>query len=140
MKISNPAFDQFLSNHRWAVLTSLRSSGDNPGNPVSSVVAYARDGDDFVVSTPGTTFKRKSIARDERVNLCAISNREPFNFVAIEGTAQIQTDNLEPATRLVFNAIADTGYVLPNPLDAWLESQQRVILRITPIRVSGVIR
>ncbi len=133
---SNPAFEQFLSEHRWAVLTTVRTSGA----PVNSVVAYAREGSDFVVSTPGTTFKRTSIDRDERVNLCAISNSEPFNFVAIEGIAKVQRDNLEPATRLVFEAIADTGYTLPDPLAPWLESQQRVILRITPTRISGVIR
>ncbi len=136
MKISNTAFDEFLSNHRWAVLTTLRSSGA----PVNSIVAYAREGDDFVVSTPGTTFKRTSIERDERVNLCAISNREPFNFVAIEGKANVQTENLEPATRLVFAAIEDTAFTLPDPLAPWLEAQQRVILRITPSRISGVIR
>jgi len=136
MKIPKPAFEHFLNEHRWAVLTTLRSSGA----PVNSVVAYAREGDDFVVSTPGATFKRSSIERDERVNLCAISNREPFNFVAIEGTAKVQTDNLEPATRLVFAAIEDTAFTLPDPLTPWLEAQQRVILRITPTRFSGVIR
>ncbi len=136
MSTPETALDQFLSDHRWAVLTTLRGSGA----PVSSVVAYAREGNDFVVSTPGTTFKRASIARNERVNLCAISNSEPFNFVAIEGTARVQTDDLEPATRLVFAAIADTGYTLPDPLTPWLESQQRVILRITATRISGVIR
>ena len=92
------------------------------------------------MSTPGTTFKRTSIERDERVNLGAISNREPFNFVAIEGKANVQTENLEPATRLVFAAIEDTAFTLPDPLAPWLEAQQRVILRITPSRISGVIR
>jgi len=107
---------------------------------VSSVVAYACEGDQLVVSTPGTTFKRKMLDADSRVNLCAISNAEPFNFVAIEGTAEVQTEGVAPATRLVFKAIEDTGYALPDPLDEWLETQQRVILRITPQRISGVIR
>jgi len=128
--------EKFLRSHRWAVLTSLRASG----NPVSSVVAYACEGDQLVVSTPGTTFKRKMLDADSRVNLCAISNAEPFNFVAIEGTAEVQTEGVAPATRLVFKAIEDTGYALPDPLDEWLETQQRVILRITPQRISGVIR
>ena len=46
-----------------------------------------------MVSTPGMTFKRSAIARDPRVNLCAISNAEPFNFGAIEGTVDMY--NLE---------------------------------------------
>jgi len=136
MFTEDPKLDNFLASHRWAVLTSLRASG----HPVSSVVAYACEGNQLVVSTPGSTFKRKMLDADPRVNLCAISNAEPFNFVAIEGVAEVQIEDVAPATRLVFKAIEDTGYALPDPLDEWLKSQQRVILRITPQRVSGVIR
>ncbi len=131
-----PEHDQFLSAHRWAVLTSLRSSG----GPVSSVVAYARDGEDLVVSTPGGTFKRSSIERDPRVNLCVISNAEPFNFVAIEGAAAVESDDLVRRTRLVFANLTGTGYQEPPKLEQWLEDQQRVILRIRPERMFGVIR
>lgn len=136
MPTMTPEFDAFLTAHRWAVLTCLRRTG----RPVNSVVAYARDGADFVVSTPGTTFKRRAIDVDPRINLCAISNREPFNFVAIEGTAMVQTEALTESTRRVFAAIEDAGWSLPDPLDDWLIAQQRVILRITPERISGVIR
>ncbi len=132
----DPRHDAFLSAHRWAVLTTLRQSGA----PVSSVVAYARDGDDFVVSTPGATFKRASIERDGRVNLCVISNAEPFNFVAIEGLARVESEDLTRRTRLVFANIADTGYQEPEDLAQWLADQQRVILRIAAERIHGVIR
>lgn len=132
----DPHHDTFLSAHRWAILTTLRQSGA----PVSSVVAYARDGDDFVVSTPGATFKRASIERDGRVNLCVISNAEPFNFVAIEGLARVESEDLVRRTRLVFANIADTGYREPDDLTQWLADQQRVILRIAAQRIHGVIR
>jgi PPOX class probable F420-dependent enzyme len=128
--------DCFLSDHRWAVLTTLRASGA----PVSSVVAYARDGDDLVVSTPGSTFKRGSIERDGRVNLCVISNAEPFNFVALEGYASVETDDLARHTRLVFQNLSGAGFREPEDLDGWLDSQQRVILRIRPERIYSVIR
>lgn len=133
---SNPTFDEFISAHRWAVLTSTRASGA----PVSSVVAYARDGDDLVVSTPGKTFKRSSLERNPSVNLCIITNQEPFNFVAIEGTAEVNKLDLERRTRLVFENIAVTGYPMPEDLDDWLESQDRVIITIKAQRVHGVIR
>jgi PPOX class probable F420-dependent enzyme len=132
----NAAFDEFLSEYRWAVLTTLRASGD----PVSSVVAYARDGDELVISTPGMTFKRRTLEKDNRVNLCVINNEEPFNFVSIEGTATIETDDLVRVTRLVFKNIEATGYQEPEDFENWLETQQRVILRIKPERVYGVIR
>ena len=125
-----------MREHRWAVLTSLRGGGQ----PVSSVVAYACDGDELVVSTPGFTFKTKSIAKDPRVNLCVISNQEPFNFVAIEANASVIRDDVKADTLKVFDNIAATGYPKPDDLDGWLASQQRVILRLSPERVHGVIR
>ena len=107
---------------------------------MSSIIAYARDGDTLVISTPGGTFKRSSIERDPRVNVCIMNNAEPFNFVSIEGRATVEHDRLEESTRLVFANIADTGYQLPDDLPAWLERQRRVILRVVPERVYGVIR
>ncbi len=127
---------QFLDAHRWAVLTTLRASGE----PVSSVVAYAQDNGRLVVSTPGMTYKRRSVEQDERVNLCIISNAEPFNFVAIEGRASVTTGELDRQTRLVFANIEGTGFTLPEDLPAWLEAQQRVIIEIEPTRCYSVIR
>ena len=132
----NQSFDQFISDHRWATLTTLRKSG----SPVSSVVAYARDGDELVVSTPGFTLKRKTLEADNRINLCIITNQEPFNFVSMEGTAAIEKEDLVKNTRLVFKNIEGTGFEEPDDFEGWLASQQRVILRIKPSRVYGVIR
>ena len=135
--ISNdPAWEAFIRDHRWAVLTSLRRTG----TPVSSLVAYATDGDELVVSTRAATFKHDSIARDERVTLCILSGREPFDFVAVEGFCTIERSDLVPATRLVFAAIKDTPYQEPEDLEGWLEQEGRVILRIRPQRTYGVIR
>lgn len=132
----NEQEQQFLEDHRWAVLTHLRSNGA----PVSSVVAYARDGDDFVVSTPGATFKRRGIERDGRVNLCVMTNAEPFNFIAIEGDAVVTTADLDRQTRLVFANIADVSFPLPDDLPAWLAKQDRVILQIRARQHHTVIR
>lgn len=131
-----PVFSDFVDAHRWAVLTSM----DSQGHPRSSVVAYARQDDSFVVSTPGATFKRRSIEANPQVNLCVLTNTEPFNFVAIQGRAQVETQNLQAATKAVFANIEDAGWALPDDLDAWLISQDRVIIRITPEHVHGVIR
>ena len=132
---NNPIYEKFIDDHRWAVITSLRKSG----SPVSSVVAYARDLDKLVVSTPGSTFKRASLQKDPRVNLCVVSNSEPFNFVAIEGFAEVSKKDLVRKTKLVFKKIADM-YEEPNPIEKWLDEQDRVIIEISASRVSGVIR
>ncbi len=132
----NPAFENFISENRWAVLTSLRKDG----HPVSSWVAYARQGDTLVVSTPGRTFKRRSLARDPRVTLLISNDAAPFNYVSVEGTADIETEDLVGPTRAVFANIKDMGFDEPADLEQWLSDQERVIIRIQPQRVSGVIR
>ena len=131
----NPVYEKFIDDHRWAVITTLRRSG----SPVSSVVAYARHLDKLVVSTPGATFKRASLEKDSRVNLCIVSNSEPFNFVAIEGSAEVSKKDLVQKTKLVFKKITDM-YEEPNPIEKWLDEQDRVIIEISASRVSGVIR
>lgn len=132
----NPKFDVFISEHRWAAMTTLRKSG----TPVTAMVAYAREGDTLVVSTPGYTFRRRTLEHDPRMNLCIINGHEPFNYVTVEGTAEIETDDLEGPTRAVFANIQGLGYDEPEDLAGWLEQDQRVIVRLTPDRVSGVIR
>ncbi len=126
-------WDEFIKQHRWAVLTTLGSSGD----PSSSVVAYARDGDELLISTPGGTFKRRAIEQDPRVSLCILSNSEPFNFVTVKARAEVTKDNLLARTKKVF---ANIQYPEPEDFTAWLTDQDRVILRLIPTRVYGVIR
>ena len=136
MITADEAQDAFVTEHRWAVLTTLREDGQ----PVSSVVAYARDGDTLVISTPGGTFKRRSLDRDARATLCIISNSEPFNFVSVEGPVDVETEDLVAGTRKVFANIEGAGYPEPEDLEAWLERQARVLLRLHPERTHGVIR
>ena len=128
--------DRFIGEHRWATLTVLRKNG----SPVSSIVAYAMDGDALVVSTPGSTFKRRAMEVDARVNLCIMSNEEPFDFVSLEATGEVLTENIAEATKKVFKNIEVVGYTLPDPLDDWLVQQSRVILRLTVHRRHAVLR
>ena len=128
--------DRFIGKHRWATLTVLRKNG----SPVSSIVAYAVDGDALVVSTPGSTFKRRAMEADARVNLCIMSNEEPFDFVSLEATGEVLTENIAEATKKIFKNIEAVGYTLPDPLDDWLVQQSRVILRLTVHRRHAVLR
>ena len=77
---------------------------------------------------------------DARVNLCIISNEEPFDFVSLEATGEVLTENIAEATKKVFNNIEAVGYTLPDPLDDWLTQQSRVILRLTVHRHHAVLR
>ena len=134
--IGTEAFDRFVSENRWAVITTVRKSGQ----PSSSVVAYAREGDTLVVSTTAPTLKVKTLENDPRVTITVFNDAAPFNFVTVEGRCDIEREGLEQATHLVFENIKGSGFTEPEDLPAWLEQQRRVILRIHPERVSGVIR
>tara|TARA_Y100000588_G_scaffold152000_1_gene166123 strand:- start:3155 stop:3562 length:408 start_codon:yes stop_codon:yes gene_type:complete len=134
--IGTEAFDQFVSENRWAVITTIRKSGQ----PSSSVVAYARDNDTLVVSTTAPTLKVRTLENDPRVTITVFNDAAPFNFVTIEGHVEIERENLESATHLVFENIQGSGFSEPEDLPTWLKTQQRVILRIHAKRVSGVIR
>ena len=134
--IGTPQFDEFVSNHRWVVVTTLRKDG----TASSSMNAYARDGDQLVISTQAHRLKTKTLLRDPRITLCIISNAEPFNFVSVEGHCEVQTEGITAATKAVFANLAATGYAEPPNIEQWMKEQGRVILRVTPERVSGVIR
>jgi PPOX class probable F420-dependent enzyme len=134
--IGTAQLDEFVANHRWAVVTTLRKDG----TPSSSVNAYAREGDTLVISTQAHRLKVKTLENDPRITVCVISNREPFNFVTVEGTCVIERENIAEPTRTVFRNLAPTGYQPPEDLEEWMREQHRVILRVTPVRVSGVIR
>lgn len=136
--IGTEAEDAFVSEHRWAVLTTLRKSGAAS----SSLVAYGRHGDDLLVSTRSIFGKVKMLERDARITLCIISNEEPFNFVTVEGRAGIERDlaAILGPTRQVFAALKAINYPEPDDLPKWLESQGRVILRVRAEKVYGVQR
>lgn len=134
--IGNEKQDAFVREHRWAAVTTLRQDG----SPSTSLVAYAADGDEVVMSVTNDKLKVRTIEADPRVTVCVISNAEPFNYVTIEGRAEIQRDGVRATTEQVFASLKPTGFQEPDDLDAWIEEQGRVIIRVRPVRVHGVIR
>ncbi|MBI2767618.1 MAG: TIGR03618 family F420-dependent PPOX class oxidoreductase [Chloroflexi bacterium] len=134
--IGTPQFDDFITEHRWCVITTLRKDG----SPTSSVNAYAREGDELVISTQGHRLKVRTLDRDPRITVLVLNDASPFNFVSVEGTAAIQRGDVLEPTRTVFRSLAKINYPEPADLPKWIKEQGRVIIRVTPTRVSGVIR
>lgn len=134
--IGTEHFDHFVSENRWCIVTSLRADG----SPSSSVNAYAREGDQLVISTQGHRLKAKTLAVNPRIAVCVINNAEPFNYVTVEGNCEVQREGILAATQAVFANLAPTGNKAPEDIERWMREQGRVILRVTPTRVSGVIR
>lgn len=133
--IGTPEQDEFISKNRWAVVTTLR--GD--GTPSSSVIFYAREGDELIFSTTRDRLKGKTIARNPRVAVCVLDEGPPFGFVTIEGRATIQSEDIVPGHIAVNKAMRRVEeFVPPEGYVEGLEKAGRVIVRVKAERVSGV--
>lgn len=130
--------DGFVSAHLWGVLTTLRRDG----TASSSMVAYVRQGDEIVISTPGGTIKRRTIEHDPRVTLAIIGDDSPFDCLTVEGRAVVETRQIAGATRAVLLRVEQWYGPAPDghALEEWMAASNRVILRFKPTRVFATIR
>lgn len=80
-----------LGDEAFVSLTTFRKSGD----PVSTPVWIARDGDELVVITPDDSGKVKRIRNSGRVELrpCSRRGKVPDDAIAVAGTASIVADD-----------------------------------------------
>ena len=134
--IGKPEHDAFVRAMKWCVVTSLRKDG----SPTNSVVFYALDGDDIIFSTTADRLKAKTLSRDPRAAVAILDEGAPYRFVSIEGPATIESDNIIPGhiaiNRVMRNA---PDWQPPEGYLETLRSQGRVIIRVRPERVSGVV-
>ena len=75
---------RFASNHRNALLTTLR--GD--GRPQQSVIFYVADEDRFTISLTATRAKTRNLQRDPRASLF-IWTENVFEWVSLDGTVEL---------------------------------------------------
>lgn len=133
--IGTHAQDAFLSSHRYAVVTTLRTDG----TPANSVVFYARQGDTLFFSTTEDRLKARTLRRDPRIVLTALDEGPPFGYVSVEGLARIQSEeivDLHVALNRAFRRTPD--WQPPDDFERRLHSKRRVIVWVEPQRVFGV--
>ena len=127
--------DAFIDKNRWAVVTTLRRDG----SPTSSVIFYAREGDELLFSTTSSRLKARTLRRDPRIAVAVLEEGAPHGFVTIEGTAVVQDEDVVPGHVLVNRAIRrDPTWTAPDGYAESLASDGRVVVRVTAERVSGV--
>jgi PPOX class probable F420-dependent enzyme len=128
--------DAFVRAMKWASITSLRKDG----SPTTSIVFYAVDGDDLLFSTTSGRLKAKTLKRDPRAAVTVLDEGAPYRFASIEGTATIEEDDIIPGHIAVNKVMrGDPNWQPPEGYLETLRSQGRVIIRVTPQRVSGVV-
>jgi PPOX class probable F420-dependent enzyme len=118
----------FVRTQHHAVLGTLKADGTPQLSPVTVGVD---DAGHVVISTRQTAYKVRNIRRDHRVWLCAFPDAFFGRWVQIEGTTEIvelpeAMDGLVDYYRRISGEHPDW-----DDYRAAMESQQRVLLRIT---------
>jgi PPOX class probable F420-dependent enzyme len=129
----NDAVRKLFDDPNPAVLATV-----NPdGSPQTSVVWVGRDGDELVVSSQAGRRKERNIRRDPRVSISVYDREDPQKYVEVRGVATITEDiGRALAVRL------DEEYEGPGAGDEYLRLPPevvRVVIRITPLRLTGYV-
>ncbi|MCS7294267.1 MAG: PPOX class F420-dependent oxidoreductase, partial [Dehalococcoidia bacterium] len=134
--IGTPEHDAFLSSHRYAVVTTLRADG----SPASSVVFYARRGDELFFSTTKDRLKARTLRRDPRIVLTALDEGPPFGYVSVEGLARLQAEDIVDLHVELNRALRrDPAWQPPADFGERLAREGRVIVWVSPRRVAGSV-
>ncbi|PZC49563.1 MAG: General stress protein 26 [Chloroflexi bacterium] len=129
--------DEFIRDHLFAVVTTLRKNG----SPSSSGVFVVIDGDDITFSTTEDRLKTRTIENDARVAVTLSDAGDPFGYVTVEGSGSIQRDNIIPTHVELNRAMrGDASWEPPGNFDQLLKDQGRLVVRIKPERVFGVLK
>jgi PPOX class probable F420-dependent enzyme len=134
--IGNADQDKFVREMKSAIVTTLRRDG----SPSTSLVFYALDGDDLLFSTTADRLKAKTLSRDPRAAVTVLDEGAPYRFVSVEGRATVERDDIIPGHIAVNRVMRNApDWQPPEGYEETLRSQKRVIIRVTPERVSGVV-
>lgn len=134
--LGTPDQDRFISSQKWGVVTTLRKDG----SPASSVIFFARDGDELLFSTTKDRLKGRTLARDARIALTVLDEGAPYRFVTVEGTATLHDEDLVAGHTIINRAMrGDPAWQAPEGMLERLQKEQRVVVRVRAERVSGVV-
>jgi PPOX class probable F420-dependent enzyme len=73
---------------RTGKLSTVRADG----SPHVTPIWFLLDGDDVLFNTAKDSVKGRNLARDGRVALCVDDDRPPYDFVVLEGRAELSED------------------------------------------------
>ena len=134
--IGTPDQDAFVRSMKAAIVTSLRKDG----SPTSSLIFYALDGDQLLFSTTADRLKAKSLKRDPRIAVAVLDEGAPWRYVTIEGTATVNETDIVPDHIAINRAMrSQPDWQPPEGYEDALRKQLRVVVRVKPQRVSGVV-
>ncbi|MEO8540719.1 MAG: PPOX class F420-dependent oxidoreductase [bacterium] len=134
--IGTPEQDAFVRAMKSAIVTSLRKDG----SPTTSLIFYAVDGDDLLFSTTRDRIKTKTLKRDPRAVLTVLDEGAPYRYVSVEGIATVVEADVVPDHIAINRAMRGApDWRPPEGYEETLRAQGRVVIRVKPERVSGVV-
>ena len=93
--MSREEIDKFLSQPRTAQLVTLRAGG----TPHVAPVWFLWDQGQALVMADGGAIKVRNIRRNPAVALCVSTPDHPYEFVTLEGRADLESGGLEDMVR-----------------------------------------
>lgn len=142
--LGNDKLDAFISRSFTGIVTVVRTDG----SPASSMISYARLGDELYFSTTLDRLKGRRMAADPRIALCVVNDLEPNSYASVEGTVVIHPDNPKALHERMFTvwqtfAERHPQSVWPQWGRAGLEKiwaqPGRAIFEVRATRVSGIV-
>jgi PPOX class probable F420-dependent enzyme len=121
-----PAEEAFLREGQLAVLTTLRADG----SPHSTVLWIDADGGEILINTARGRAKERHVLADPRVSIAVYDRADFQRWLIADGTATLGDEGAAAH----IDALADR-YDGPRAERISLRGEQRVILRIAPVRV-----
>lgn len=94
-KLTPDEINKFLAEPRTAQLVTLRASG----TPHVAPVWFLWDDGRALVMADASAIKVRNIRRNPAVALCVCTPGHPYEFVTLEGTANVASDGLEDMVR-----------------------------------------
>ena len=121
---------EFVRQHK----TCIFGYGRQKDGPSMSVVYYAMDGDDIVLSTMRARAKAKAIMRNPKISLCVLDENWPLTYLLVYGDAQIEEDPNADMIMKVSEIMS--GGPIPESKRAQLiemsKKEDRVVVRMKP--------
>jgi PPOX class probable F420-dependent enzyme len=121
---------------RPATFASVRPDG----RPHAVPTWYAVEADDVVFTTWHTTVKAANLRRDPRVSVVVQDPEPPYDYVAVEGEAEL-IDDLEMCRRI--STLLGAKYMGADRADEFGRRngvEGELVVRVKPTRIHGFLR
>ncbi len=122
----------FVREHRTAVFGYNRTQD----GPAMSIVYYAMDGEDILVSTMADRAKPKAVARNPRVSMCVLDEQWPPSYLQVYCDATVETDFDTVVEVMMRIAGVMAGQPMSEDVRPMVEEgarmEKRVVLRLRP--------